>query len=276
MKIVLLIVLIFTVLCLPYTKLQYYYLILISFLLVAIVALLPLNIRFKIIIGLILFVIYQRTLMIVFKIFKNLYYIGTQHPPEKRNDDTIVRKITNNLFDKYFKYNHNFYKLPSHPTIFIANYVSDRIENISCIMLPARLCIVMGSGFIDNFKFDRIIKHVHGTYKQAGEYNEVKNALLHKLKEGISIFSYSTRPFIKDRIGKVRSGMFRIAKELNTTVTPVYFDHIEHSYGVIHEQKYNIVVGDTFKVDDINFGVYRVKKFFKDTRKRIKRGKFLV
>ena len=173
------------------------------------------------------------------------------------------------LFYTHFNYKHNFYNLPTKPTIYVANYVMDRIENISCILIPTRLCVIMGSGFIDHFKLNKIVKYTHATRKHSGEYQEVKSSIKNKLNSGISVFSYISRPFISNHIGKVRSGMFRIAKELNVTITPIYFDYIKHSYGVIPFQDFNIVVGDTFYVNNIELSVYRTKLFFKKNRKKL-------
>lgn len=274
-RLVFLILLIFYTLSIPHTKLQYYYLFLIPIILVVIIIALPFSKYSKSIITLVILSVYFQTFSLVFECTNIYLTVSNKYPVEKRHDDNKIREIVTKIWKNHFVYSDNFYKLPSHPTIYIANYVNDRVENCACIMIPDRICIVMGSGFIDNFKLNKIVKHVHGTRKHSGEYEETKIALAEKLKEGISIFSYSSRPFISDRIGKIRSGMFRIAKELNVTVTPIYFDHIEHSYGIIPVQRYSIVVGDTFFVDDIDSCVYRAKKFFKKTRKELKKNKFL-
>lgn len=275
MKVVLLILLIFFALCLPYTKLKYYYLLLVPIMLFGIILSLPFPKYYKTIISIILILVYLRTISLIFTCIYTAFTLSNNYPVEKRYDDTKIQQAITKVWKNQFIYNHNFYKLPSHPTIYVANYVNDRLENCTSIMIPDRLCIVMGSGFIDNLKLHKIVKHVYGTRKHSGEYEEVKSCIIEKLKAGISIFSYSSKPFINDRIGKVRSGMFRIASELNVTITPIYFDHIDHLYGIIPVQRYSIVVGDTFFVDDVDACVYRAKKFFKETRKELKRNKFL-
>ena len=90
--------------------------------------------------------------------------------------------------------------------------------------------------------------------------------MCNNIKEGRSVFSYVTKT---PRLGptyiqNIRTGMFKLAKELNVPVTLIAIDYIDSTFGMIHSQNFNIEIGDTFMVDDVNESVYIAKKFFKD------------
>lgn len=264
--------------CMKVTSLKYYYLLYIPFVIIfVILSILITKTKriYKQILIILILIIYNKNLMMFTQILSTLRILLMKYPVEKRKNDTVVQYYVTKFFQRHFVFKQNFHNLPSKPTIIVSNYVRDRLENIACIMLPIPLCVVMGNGFITNIRLHKIVKHVFGTKKTSGEYDIVKDHIKDKLNNGISIFSYSVRPFIDNHIGKVRSGMFRIAKELGVTITPVYFDHIDYKYGSILEQNYSIVVGDSFYVKNIEKDVYRVKKFFRDTSKKLKIAKYL-
>ena len=254
-----------------------FYLILVPVLLSIFILLAPFPYNLKPVFAIIMFIFYHRTLTLLFTLGGNVRNFICNYPVDSRDDDTIIRKNISCTMYKYFRYTNNFDKIPNHPTIFVANYVSDRLENITCILIPTKLCIIMGEIFIKTVKLHKIVKHVCGTFKSSkGNYENVKKESEKHLKNGVSMFCYIIDPTapISDRIGKVRSGMFKIAKEIGSTITPIYFDHIEHNHGIIPYQRYTIVVGDTFHVDDVEQDMFTVKKFFKDTRKELKLNKY--
>ena len=102
--------------------------------------------------------------------------------------------------------------------------------------------------------------------KAKNSYENTKNEVCNNIKEGRSVFSYVTKT---PRLGptyiqNIRTGMFKLAKELNVPVTLITIDYIDSTFGMIHSQNFNIEIGDTFMVDDVNESVYIAKKFFKD------------
>lgn len=264
--------------CMGVTSLKYYYLLYIPFVILFVILTILLTktkrIYKQILIAFIL-TLYNKNLLMFTQLLSTLRILLMRYPVEKRKNDTVVQYHVTKFFQRHFVFKQNFHNLPSKPTIIVANYVRDRLENIACIMLPIPLCVVMGNGFITNIRLHKIVKHVFGTKKTSGEYEIVRDHIKEKLNNGISIFSYSVRPFIDDHIGKVRSGMFRMAKELGVTITPVYFDHIDYKCGFVLEQNYSVVVGDSLYVKNIEEDVYRVKKFFRDTSRELKRVKYL-
>ena len=69
---------------------------------------------------------------------------------------------------------------------------------------------------------------------------------------------------MKGKISKLRTGLFRIAKELNISITPISIDYINAVYGIIPNQNFRICVGETFKPTEIYNDIYKVRKFFKE------------
>lgn len=274
MKIVLFILVLIITICLPQSRLQFYSMLFLPLSLIFIFLTIPIKGVYKKIVISVIILLYLRSLIFLMSIFKTVFSIVRNYPVALRKDDEPVRKAVMNIMNTTFKFSHNYEKIPEHPTIFVANYVDDRTENIMCITIPSRLCIVMGDGFIHNIKLHKIVKHVYGTKPGNGQYEEVREALRKKVELGVSPFAYCSRPKRGRILGEVRSGMFRIAKDLGITVTPIYFDHIRHYGGIIPYQNYKIVVGDTFYVEDIDESVIRVRNFFQRTQKVLEKDKF--
>jgi len=110
-----------------------------------------------------------------------------------------------------------------------------------------------------------------------GDFDNIKRRIDEQLKKGVSIFAYSSIPcpFV-GKVGRVRKGLFSIAKQLGVTITPLAVDYIEHNIGMIPYQRFEIRVGDTFHVEDPLRESLRARKFFKKAISRFRKKKFMV
>lgn len=192
----------------------------------------------------------------------------------KKPENILGEKLSYVFLNNGIRITHNFQKLPLKPTIFVCNYAKDRIENSMCVLIPRKLSILMQSGFksfIPNIIHRPIFVHGHGN----GNLNYVKDEIQKSLDNNCCMFVYITKPDSRKLYTrKPRKGIYIIAKELGATVTPVYFDSLDHKNGIIPNQNLNIVVGDTFKVEDINVSRYETLQFFKKSLIHSKKTKY--
>ena len=231
----------------------------------------------KNILAVIILVLYYRNIMLGVEMSHALITIPFKYPPDKRNDNNIPKSIVNRIFNKYFCYSSNIDSIPINTkTIYVSNYVSDRFENFACIMIP-NISIILGDTFVKTFKLHKVICNLIPRKPGNNQYDIIKKDIKTQYDNGFSIFAYIEEPstVIGNGVGRLRSGMFSIAKELNITITPVVFDHIEYNkFGIIYNQNYRIKIGNPFYVQDIKDSKYKVRKFFRDSLKQFKRKKF--
>ena len=225
----------------------------------------------------ILFVIlllYRRNIQFFFD-FTNTIYKGYKYgkSPDRKNN-YVTRILVTDFFNRYFRLIHNFDKIPKKPTIFLSNYVNDRVENLSCMMLPVDICPMLATWlkYLQKFITPIIIRG------KSGQYDLMKEKIKEMCDKGFYIFVYIEKQFsnINDEtLGTLRNGVFSIAKELDIDVTPIAFDRILYSKTyMLKKQNYQICVGDTFKVSSVNESKYKTRRFLGDRIRYFKRTKF--
>ena len=75
-------------------------------------------------------------------------------------------------------------------------------------------------------------------------------------------------------IPSIRSGLFNISKELNIPITLVAIDYVDINYGIMFKQNFNIVIGDTFNVENVSESMYKAKKFYKENITNFMKNKY--
>ena len=121
------------------------------------------------------------------------------------------------MFSSVFRLEHNFEDLPDKPTIFVCNYVKDRLENFACIMIPRNFAIMAG-GVLAKYKMFGLIKHLITKEKVNGSFSDIEKQIKEKTQKGLSIFSYITSDYVDKKtqyIPRIRKGVFHIAANLN-------------------------------------------------------------
>jgi len=192
-------------------------------------------------------------------------------------DDTVIREDVTDLFKSAFRFHDNFGKLPDKPGIIVCNYIWDRLENLASIIIPRNLAIIMGTKCVKMSKLNYLVKHFIITNENGNSYESIKLEIKNHIDNGRYIFAYiSKRVTHHHYISKLRSGMFRIAKELNIPIIPLAVDYIDSYYGVIPYQNFYMHVGETFYVDDVDSDMYRTRKFFTERVEFFKRNKYIM
>ena len=243
---------------------KYYLMYIFIYLIVIIFAVLTLPKYYKLASLLILY-IYWRNLYLMISLFLITKAIVIEYPVDTRDNDDVVRNMVSGCLSTVFRLSHNFANIPNHPTIYIANYSHDRIEHITLVMIPTKICALMGKGFINMAKTNYIMKNSL-TMDGSGNFDKVKDSIDEMLRNGVSVIAYVEKRLLLNKllVGRLRTGIFKIAKELNRTITPIVFDHIYYnSYGVIPKQNYSIMVGKTTKVENIDRSIYETRLFMK-------------
>ena len=217
--------------------------------------------------------IYGRNIQFFFDCSSSLYKCFRYRKNNLENN-YVTRVLVTDLFNKYFRFSHNFEKIPKKPTIFVANYVKDRTENMACIMLPVDICPLTSTAltFLTKFITHIIIKGA------SNQYDKMKEKINEMLSNGFYVFIYIEKicsSITDNDFGFIRNGLFNIAKDLDVSITPVAFDRILYNkYGILEKQNYQICVGDTFKVDTVNDVKYKTRRFFRDKIKYFSKTKF--
>lgn len=161
-------------------------------------------------------------------------------------------------------------KFPENPTIILANYPANYIEYLSNHLLPIKKkCIllykkaVIQSRLVKLFYTDDEILFVG----KGNEFDETQRKVKDKLSKGYNIIVYPEKNFFNRKnkydITNLRSGLFTIAKNINSTITPIVFDHIDHNFGLIINKNFKIYIDKTRKVKDVDFEIDSVSKLFK-------------
>lgn len=241
-----------------------YYMLIVSvfaILLIIVILLSKYNTKIKTVIVLTIISLYYRPIYLIANII--LTSIQAIRSKKKMPDHWLAKKVTNIYKNCGIEIKTNFHKLKNIPTIFVANYCRDRVENALCILIPTNLAILMQEGFkkvnITNIINKPLYVNGHGKNNFDKTLKQIKNAHVH----GNSIFVYINSPSYFDYMTKHKSGIYHIAKKLNITVTPLAIGYVKTIYGTIPDQTINITVGDPFYVDDIKNAKYKIRTFHK-------------
>jgi hypothetical protein len=251
-----------------------------SFVLITILFLIVLflKIQFKIKIAILacLLLFFKNTLSTIGKTITEIYKLAYVDTLKNRNNDSKLRNVVKNIYTPTLILKTNFKKLPTIPTIFVSNYCNDRLENLSCILIPKDIAILMRDGLKKTTKLDKLVKWPIFT-KEKNNYENTKTEITKHINHGRSIFAYITKyPLdIPNVIHTVRTGLFSIAKELDIPVTLVAIDFIDTQFHNIQKQNFHLEIGDTFKVDNIQQAVYKSRKYYKKTLTKFMQQKYI-
>lgn len=180
------------------------------------------------------------------------------------------------VFNNVFNFQPEFDNIPQCNTIFVVNYPKIYYESFALLLLPKNLTIAMQDNllcktFCENFLY----KPVYRKKKYGKSYKNVKLQIKQRLKENISVAALVSTEDTK--LVRIRTGMFKIAKELNIPVTPVVVDTIDISTDCrLLKQNFKLYVGESFYVsDNVYNDTYRVRKLFKEKMEYFKNTKYI-
>lgn len=234
------------------------------------VAILNIPIQIKMVLGLIVLSIYWVNI----KFWTELMYIIWSHriiyPGYMRNNDFELSQDMRALLEHTQLFKHNFEHLPDKPSIIVCNYSSDLMEKIFCIAIPKKIAVIMKTHscvhMFNNAIFGPIIHCPIYINTRDGSYNYIKSEIQKHINNKRYILCYVSIADGDNKIYKkrIRSGMFKIAKELNIPVTPVAIGYFDLDFiSRMTNKTYEIKVGNTFNITDIDTCVQNINKFFR-------------
>lgn len=193
----------------------------------------------------------------------------------RKKNDIVLQAHVQSMLSSVMTIKHNFSKLPSTPSIIVVNYPCTYIDCFASMLIPKRISIVMADRCSTKLTWGVLLEDIILRKKKYGNsYEDVKNQIQKAIQKGRSVLAYvTTYTFHTDKriyIGRVRTGMFRIAQELGVPITPIAFDYVKQNLGRIDNQNFQICVGETFNVTDPVKSSYKVNKFY-----RTKLSKFM-
>jgi hypothetical protein len=225
----------------------------------------PLTQNIKISLIFTILLLYRKTLYIVFMII----YKATS----RSNENTCL--IANNLYHNCdINVITNFSELSPKPTIFLANYCRDRIENIAFAFIPHKLSIMMFSIFKKIKMTEKIECPIYIPGYGQGNFENITKQIKSSNQAGNSIFVYINRPSHFDYMTSHHSGMYHIAKKLGITITPISIDYIDFSFGIIKKQNFFMKVDKPFYVDNVNTAKYITRRFHQKCHLEFKANKY--
>lgn len=227
----------------------------------------------KIVIITLILSVYHKTIMLVTLVVCTSIKIILSSKNNK-NDETTSSKIKSILNVCGFRLVTNFDSLPRKPTIFLANYCRDRAENPACLLLPRKLAVLMADGFKHVNMAGIINKPIYVTVNNKGNFEYVQEQIKIAHDEGNDLFVYGNSPSYFDYMTRYKTGIFKIAKKLNITVTPVAIDYIHTNWGTIPSQNFFMKTGNQISVDNPDTARYLVRKFHLKCHEIFKREKF--
>lgn len=218
-------------------------------------------------------------LAFIYFYYKNILFIrhtikAFSTPKSIDKENSNIKKIVNRMFNDLFVLNLDFANIPSVQTIFVANYPVSYYDSFSTMLIPSNIAIVMQDNFLTRLTWNKIIyKSIFRKKKYGKSYNNIKREIKKCVNDGLSILGYVTTDS-NINICRVRTGLFRIAQELNIPVTPLVFDTVNISNFRITEQNFQIYTGNSFYVSDPEKDCRKVKKLFKEKIQLFKETKF--
>lgn len=210
---------------------------------------------------LIVALIYRRNFSLFFNIIFSVY---TSSTPEQ---------LRTRLKSSYGRVYDNFENLNPKPHIILMNYCSDRLESALPLIFPKPFAFFMRKAFYKTFQMK--YAPIHCFYREDGHsYESTKQQIqdLVKNQNKYVILYANLSPYIHPANGgKLRSGIFNIAKELDIPISLMAMDYIDTSWGCVWDQPIQIKIGHYFeKITDqsLKLIMNQTRVYFRDTLKR--------
>jgi len=153
------------------------------------------------------------------------------------------------------KIKHNFYRLPTKHSIILLNYPSDIFEYFLNGVIPVKSCLVISHTSKVYMNFIGQNEPIFVNLKSKGNFSFVEKQIKDKIKKYF-VMSYVEKDKKIGKIGKIRSGMFRIANKHGIPITPIFIGRINSTNAL------PIIVGRTRKVRHVKKSIKNVRNFY--------------
>jgi hypothetical protein len=114
---------------------------------------------------------------------------------------------------------------------------------------------------ISRIIFGPSIRAIYRKTHQA-QYNYIKSRVKKNIDKGYDVFAYISRVNDPKFIRPFRTGILRIAQELNIPVTPVVIGRIKHCLYAIQKQSYKVFSVKSFYVKNPVLDAIKLRRFF--------------
>jgi hypothetical protein len=198
----------------------------------------------------------------------NIYMINAKHK--------LYKQIAYDMFSKMnIKIHHNFDALPKTPSILLLNYPDNFSEYFIHGILPIDLVYITSKKA--KFILGLVVNHENIiSTNNKNNYENILSETEKKIKDRhILCYIEKSKKSILG-LGRIRKGMFSIAKKLNVQITPICVDKIDHSYGIPKKQNFFVKVGKTHHVNNVILSKNIVKNFYKDSLEEFKTKKYVL
>jgi 1-acyl-sn-glycerol-3-phosphate acyltransferase len=179
------------------------------------------------------------------------------------NNNLTLRDTVYKIYNNFFIIKHNFELIPETPCIIVCNHPVNFFDSIGTILIPKNLVFISASGnsFSNTFR-NKLLGDMIYVQKKQPSYESIKSQVHLKLAEKKFIVAYvSTGKPTSNGVwfGRVRTGMFRIAKELDVPVVPIIFDKLN-----LDKHHYKIKVYPPIKITEPEKEAYNFQKLLRN------------
>lgn len=173
-------------------------------------------------------------------------------------------------FHTYFRLHHNFQTLSRTPHLIVANYPNDRWESFIPFMLPCRFVFVIKASVDKYLGMSRRVPCILVPDTQRS-YKHILDQARSFLAQGFHIFAYLNAPsdLHPRHVEPLRTGMLRIAQDVQIPVTAMAIDQIEpNAFGGFSEQSLIVQLSRPFYVTNLLADRDIVQTYFRHQLRR--------
>ena len=150
----------------------------------------PIPITVRATIVLVILAVFRYNITISGSLVNSIVKFAFVKPLSTRIDDSVLRESVLKIFTKHFMLKTNFAQFPEQPSIIVANYCKDRMENMACVLLPGKIAIMMRRG-LTILGLHKVVKWPLFT-EESGNYEKTKKLVTGHILQGHHIFGYIT------------------------------------------------------------------------------------
>ena len=228
---------------------------------------LPASIRFMLMSTTLLF--YLKTILFPIHVLLEWFRNGPRVPQQ------VFAARMRKCFRAHFRLHHNLASLNATPHLILANYPNDRLESFAPFMIARPFAFVIKASVDRYLRMSERVPCIL-VPPGGGAYAQIKQDVQAHLAAGRHVFAYVNNPSVMHtrQIDPLRSGMLRIAADLDVPVTPMAIDQFEASAGgALDEQSFVVEVGQPFFVTDVDDDVRRLREFLRRKMRRFRQCK---
>jgi len=182
------------------------------------------------------------------------------------NNKTIIPFVSDIIFNHYFNTRHNFhitYNKP--PCIFITNYPYQFYNYFAIQLLPQHTIFVGGTSKFFGFG---LLSNKYYPLQSKTHFEQLQAFIKTSNKNNFNIVAFADEIHTNEKteiykIGRIKTGIFTIAKNLGIPIVPIAICAIDYDLGIPDTYNHHIYAGKSFYVKDIEKSRTFVKKFLK-------------